>query len=310
MDPIENINPKKDSSLAMLLAAQKKGWRLDYMVQTDLFWEAGAAFTNARPLQVFDRLEDCSIVGEPVKKKLSEFDILLMRKDPPFDMSYIYSTYLLEQAASAGSLVVNRPASLRDYNEKLSTLWFPQCCPPMLVSADMEQLRHFIDQEEDIIVKPLDGMGGESIFRVTKGDPNTNVILETLTGNGVKLAMAQRYIAAISEGDKRILLIDGKPIDYALARIPAKGENRGNLAAGGRGVSVPLSDRDRWICEQIGPTLRKKGLLFVGIDVIGDYLTEINVTSPTCIRELDRANNIDIAGELMDVLESKVLLEH
>ena len=310
MDPIENINPKKDSSLAMLLAAQKKGWRLDYMLQTDLFWEAGDAFANARPLKVVDQAQNCSAVGEPVKKKLADFDMLLMRKDPPFDMNYIYSTYLLEHAASAGTLVVNNPASLRDYNEKLSTLWFPQCCPPMLVSADQGQLRGFIDQEKDIIIKPLDGMGGESIFRIKKDDPNTNVILETLTKNGTTLAMAQRYIAAITEGDKRILLIDGKPIDYALARIPAKGETRGNLAAGGKGVSVPLSDRDRWICEQIGPTLRKKGLLFVGIDVIGDYLTEINVTSPTCIRELDRANDIDIAGELMSMLESKISLKN
>ena len=310
MDPIENINPKKDSSLAMLLAAQKKGWRLDYMLQTDLFWEAGDAFANARPLKVVDQAQNCSAVGEPVKKKLADFDMLLMRKDPPFDMNYIYSTYLLEHAASAGTLVVNNPASLRDYNEKLSTLWFPQCCPPMLVSADQGQLRGFIDQEKDIIIKPLDGMGGESIFRIKKDDPNTNVILETLTKNGTTLAMAPRYIAAITEGDKRILLIDGKPIDYALARIPAKGETRGNLAAGGKGVSVPLSDRDRWICEQIGPTLRKKGLLFVGIDVIGDYLTEINVTSPTCIRELDRANDIDIAGELMSMLESKISLKN
>ncbi len=306
MDPIEDINPKKDSSLAMLLAAQKKGWDIDYMLQSDLFWHDGEAFAQVRRMEVFDRQTDWFKLQEPIAVPLTTFDILLMRKDPPFDMDYIYSTYLLEQAESQGVLVLNHPASLRDFNEKLSTLWFPECCAPMCVSADMERIKAFIHQQGDVVVKPLDGMGGESIFRIRKEDPNTGVILEMMTKRGRRLIMAQRFIKEIEQGDKRILLIDGEPVDYALARIPAKGETRGNLAAGGKGVAVPLSDRDRWICQQVGPTLKDKGLIFVGLDVIGDYLTEINVTSPTCIRELDRAHNLDIAGQLMDVLEQKV----
>jgi glutathione synthase len=229
-----------------------------------------------------------------------------MRKDPPFDMQYIHTTYLLELAEAAGVLMINKPQSLRDANEKLYTAWFPQCTPATLVSRDMAQLRKFLQEQGDIIVKPLEGMGGTSIFRLTLDDPNISVVLETLTNNGKQYIMAQRYIPEISAGDKRILLIDGKPIPYALARIPATGETRGNLAAGGRGEGLPLSERDYWICEQVGPTLKKKGLVFVGIDVIGDYLTEINVTSPTCIRELDQQFSLDIAGELMECIAEKL----
>jgi glutathione synthase len=229
-----------------------------------------------------------------------------MRKDPPLDLEYLYSTYLLEQAETRGTLVVNRCASLRDANEKLFTAWFPHCCAPTLVSRDAGRFRAFLAEQGDIILKPLDAMGGASVFRVRQDDPNTAVILETLTDHGRRMAMAQRFIPEISAGDKRILLVDGEPVPYALARIPAPGETRGNLAAGGRGEGVPLSERDYWICAQVAPVLREKGLLFVGLDVIGDYLTEINVTSPTCIRELDRQYGLDIAGQLMDAIAARL----
>jgi glutathione synthase len=229
-----------------------------------------------------------------------------MRKDPPVDLEFFYSTFLLERAEAHGALIVNRPGAVRNANEKLYTAWFPDCCPPTRVSRDMKLLKEFLEEHNDIIVKPLNGMGGASVFRVQQGDPNVNVILETITDNGKTTAMAQRYIPEITEGDKRILMIDGKPFPHALARIPASGETRGNLAAGGSGKGVDLSERDRWICEQVGPALREQGLLFVGIDVIGDYLTEINVTSPTCIRELDSIYQADIAGELMDAIEKQL----
>ncbi len=300
MDPIGSINYKKDSTLAMLLAAQQQGWELYYMEQADLFLATAEARALMRPLQVQADPDCWYSLGQTEPRPLAELDVILMRKDPPFDMDYIYTTYLLELAETAGTLVVNRPQSLRDANEKLFTALFPQCTPPTLVSSRAELIRDFLAEHGDIILKPLDSMGGTSIFRVQQGDVNTGVIIETLTHHGRRQIMAQRYIPEISEGDKRILLIDGDPIPYALARIPAQGETRANLAAGGRGVGIPLTDRDRWICEQVAPVLRAKGLLFVGLDVIGDYLTEINVTSPTCIRELDEQFNLNIAGRLLE----------
>ena len=306
MDPIEAINPKKDSSLAMLLAAQQRGWQLYYMQQQDLSVRDGKLQLRAQAISVSDDPQNWFELGEPQRIPAKELDVILMRKDPPFDMQYIHSTYLLELAEAEGVLVVNKPQTLRDANEKLFTAWFPQCCPPTLVSRDMGQLRGFYDEYGDIIIKPLEGMGGVSIFRLKQGDPNVSVALETLTQNGQQYIMAQRFIPEITAGDKRILLVDGEPMPHALARIPAKGETRGNLAAGGRGEGVPLSERDRWICSQVGPTLKQKGLLFVGLDVIGDYLTEINVTSPTCIRELDAQFGLDIGGALMDSIAEKL----
>jgi glutathione synthase len=237
---------------------------------------------------------------------LGELDVILMRKDPPFDNEYIYSTYILEAAQKQGSLIVNNPQSLRDCNEKVFATQFPQCCPPVLVSRNSEQLRAFHQQHQDVIFKPLDGMGGDGIFRCKHDDPNVGVILETLTHHGTQLIMAQRYIPEIKAGDKRILVVDGEAVPYALARIPAEGETRGNLAAGGSGVAQPLSERDQWIVSQVAPTLKEKGLLFVGLDVIGDYLTEINVTSPTCAREIDKAYDTNIGGRLMDAIEARL----
>ena len=306
MDPVGSINIAKDSSFAMLLEAQRRGYTLHYMEMADLELHGNQAVAHMRPLQVMDDPKHWYELGESALRPLAELDVILMRKDPPFDMQYIHSTYLLELAEAEGVLVVNKPQTLRDANEKLFTAWFPQCCPPTLVSRDMSQLRSFLDEFGDVIVKPLEGMGGASIFRLKHGDPNISVALETLTQYGQQYIMAQRFIPEITAGDKRILLVDGEPMPYALARIPAKGETRGNLAAGGRGEGVPLSERDRWICAQVGPTLKQKGLLFVGLDVIGDYLTEINVTSPTCIRELDDQFDLDIGGALMDCIASKL----
>ena len=304
MDPISAINIKKDSSFAMLLAAQAKGWTIMYMEQQDLYLSQGKVMASMREVSVTEDPLNWYQLGESTTRQLSDLEAILMRKDPPFDMEYIYSTYLLEQAQSQGVLVVNHPQSLRDANEKLFTAWFPQCCPPTLVTRKKQLMRDFQEQHGDIIIKPLDGMGGASIFKVSQDDPNFSVIVETLTEQGKKSVMVQQYLPAIKDGDKRILLINGEPVPYALARIPAAGETRGNLAAGGRGEGRPLTERDRWICQQVGPKLREKGLLFVGLDVIGDYLTEINVTSPTCIRELDRQFNLDIAGDLMNCIEA------
>jgi len=306
MDPITSINTHKDSSFAMLLAAQARGWQLHYMEQADLYLDDGRACAGMRTVTVRDQQSDWFTLDEHEDRPLAELDVVLMRKDPPFDMEYIYTTYLLEQAEHQGVLVVNRPQALRDANEKLYTAWFPQCCPATLVSRDPERIRTFLDAQGDIILKPLDGMGGASIFRLRPEDSNSNVIMETLTARGTRFCMAQRYIPEINAGDKRILLINGEPVDFALARIPATGENRGNLAAGGSSRAQPLSERDRWICAQVGPLLRDKGLVFVGLDVIGDFLTEINVTSPTCIRELDQACGLDIAGQLMDAIERRL----
>ncbi|MBD8495891.1 glutathione synthase [Pseudomonas syringae] len=306
MDPIERISYKKDSSLAMLLAAQERGWSLFYMEQQDLYLDAGKARARMKPLTVFADPARWFELGEEADTGLADLDVILMRKDPPFDMEFVYATYLLEQAERDGVLVVNKPQSLRDCNEKLFATQFPQCTPPTLVSRRADILRAFTEQQGDTILKPLDGMGGTSIFRHRAGDPNLSVILETLTLNGTQQIMAQGYLPAIKDGDKRILVIDGEPVPYCLARIPAAGETRGNLAAGGRGEARPLTERDRWIVAQVAPTLREKGLLFVGLDVIGEHLTEINVTSPTCIREIDNAFGTRIGSLLMDAIEKKL----
>jgi glutathione synthase len=306
MDPIDDINYKKDSSLAMLWAAQQKGWELYYMEQSHLYSRDGDVRARMAPISVdmnpnkwFEReaYQDLS---------LTELDVILMRKDPPFDNEFIYTTHLLAVAEAAGVLIVNRTQSLRDFNEKLFATHFPQCCPPVLVSRSEERLKAFHAEHKDVIFKPLDGMGGSSIYRITEDGLNLGVVIETLTKFGQETIMAQRYIPEIVEGDKRILMINGEPIDYALARIPSQGETRGNLAAGGRGEGRPLSDRDRWIAAQVGPKLREAGLLFVGLDVIGDYLTEINVTSPTCIRELNDQFGLDIGMQLMECIEEQL----
>jgi glutathione synthase len=306
MDPIGSIKAYKDSTLAMLLEAQGRGWPIRYMEQGDLFLRDGRAFARSRALRVFDDTRRWFEWGEETTGPLSGLDVILMRKDPPFDMEYIYTTYLLERAEDEGVLVVNKPRGLRDANEKLYTAWFPQCTPPTLVTRAAGRLREFLAEHGDIVLKPLGGMGGESVFRLRGGDPNANVTIETLTARESRYAMAQRYLPEIAQGDKRILLVDGEPVPYALARIPAPGEFRGNLAAGGQGVGVPLSERDRWICAQVGPALRDKGLLFAGLDVIGDYLTEINVTSPTCIRELDKQYGLHISAMLMDTIAARL----
>lgn len=306
MDPIGSIKPAKDTTLAMLLAAQARGWTLHYLEQPDLYLRDGEARGRTRQLNVRNTAQDWFSFGEERDLGLGSLDVILMRKDPPFDMEYIYSTYLLERAEQAGALIVNRPQALRDANEKAYTAWFPQCCPPTLMTRDMSRIRDFLAAHGKIVVKPLEGMGGTLVFVLAKSDPNLSVVLETLTERGSRLTIAQKYLPEISEGDKRILLIDGQPVPYALARIPAPGESRGNLAAGGSGVGVPLTARDRWICTQVAAALRDKGLLFVGLDVIGDYLTEINVTSPTCARELDKLYGLDIADQFMAVIAHKL----
>jgi glutathione synthase len=306
MDPIDQIKPYKDSSFAMLLEAQHRGWPLYYMQLQDLYMDNSVCYAEARILHVEDHSTHYYRLEPPRIIQLDELDIILMRKDPPFDLEYIYATYLLQQAERHGTLVVNKPQSLRDCNEKLFTHEFPQCCAPFRVSRNPVRLLEFLEQHRDIIIKPLDGMGGRSIFRIELGDPNTNAIIENVTNHGSRQVMVQKYLPEISAGDKRILLIDGQPVPYALARIPAAGENRGNLAVGATAKGQPLSERDYWICNQIAPTLRDRGLLFVGIDVIGDYLTEINVTSPTCIRELDAEFNLNISADLMLCIEQKL----
>ncbi len=306
MDPIGSISVKKDSTLAMLVEAQKRGWTIFYMEQGDLFLKDGIAYAQTRQLKVSYDEQSWYQLGKSEVVALSDLDTILMRKDPPFDTEYIYTTYILELAEATGVLVVNRCQSLRDANEKMYTAWFPQCTPPAVVTRNESQIRDFLDEHNDIILKPLWGMGGAMIFRLRQNDPNIGVAIETLTEYGTRFAMAQRFIPEIRDGDKRILLIDGEPIPYALARVPMKGETRGNLAAGGKGVGVALTERDRWICQQVGPTLKEKGLLFVGLDVIGDYLTEINVTSPTCIRELDTLYDLNISSTLMDAISGRL----
>lgn len=306
MDPIDTINFKKDSSLAMLWAAQRKGWELFYFEQSDLYSRDGVVSARMAPISVAMNPENWFERGEYKDRPLTELDVVLMRKDPPFDNEFLYTTQLLAVAEAAGTLIVNRTQGLRDYNEKLFATHYPECCPPVLVSRSIERLRAFHAEHKDVIFKPLDGMGGSSIYRVDQSGLNLGVILETLTRFGQQTIMAQRYIPEIVDGDKRILMINGEPVPYALARIPSQGETRGNLAAGGRGEGRPLTERDRWIATQVGPKLVEQGLLFVGLDVIGDYLTEINVTSPTCIRELDSQFGLDISMQLMDVIEAKL----
>lgn len=306
MDPIGSIHVKKDSTYAMLLEAQRRGWEIRYMEQADLYVREGRGMAHMRRLKLLDGQVPWFEFTSSEHQPLDGLHAILMRKDPPFDLEYIYTTYILEMAEARGTLVVNKPQSLRDCNEKMFTLWFPQCTPPTLVTHNASQLRAFLQEHHDIILKPLDQMGGASIYRVRDADPNISVIIETLTDRGKTLAMAQRFIPQISAGDKRILLVDGQPVPYALARIPPPGETRGNLAAGGHGEGRPLSERDRWICAEVGPVLRAKGILFAGLDVIGDYLTEINVTSPTCIRELDGLYQINISAQLLDAIAARV----
>uniref|UniRef100_Q0HRE0 Glutathione synthetase n=1 Tax=Shewanella sp. (strain MR-7) TaxID=60481 RepID=Q0HRE0_SHESR len=306
MDPISEINIKKDSSFAMLMAAQERGYQLFYMEMADLAMVNGVAMGNMRPLTVINDANKWFELGEAQDTPLSELNVVLMRKDPPFDTEFIYATYMLERAEEQGVLIVNKPQSLRDANEKLFTAWFSEFTPETIVTRDANRIRAFHQAKGDIILKPLDGMGGTSIFRVKQDDPNLGVIIETLTQYGNQYAMAQAFIPEITKGDKRILVVDGEPVPYALARIPKKGETRGNLAAGGSGVAQPLSDSDWKIARAIGPELKKRGLIFVGLDVIGDKLTEINVTSPTCIREIQAAFDVDITGMLFDAIEARL----
>jgi len=306
MDPIESITPKKDSTFAMLLEAERRGAEIHYLQQANLRLLAGDALGDSQVLNVREDLSDWFTLGSQQEIRLGDLDAILMRKDPPFDMEYIYSSYILERAEDAGALIVNRPQSLRDMNEKAYTAWFAECAPLTLVTRSMPGMKAFLKEHERIVVKPLDGMGGKSIFVVAVGDNNANVIFETLTDNGSRFAMAQVYIPEISEGDKRILLIDGEAIPYALARIPSADDNRGNLVMGAVGKGLELSERDRWICSQVGPVMKERGVVFAGIDVIGDYLTEINVTSPTGIRELDTAFDLNIAGTLFDAIEARL----
>ena len=303
MDPIASIKIAKDSTFAMLLEAQRRGHRLHYVIPGGLGLAGGEAVATTAPLTVREDVRDWFTLGETATRRFGEGDVVLMRKDPPVDPEFIGDTQILSMAQRQGAMIVNDPQGLRDMNEKLGALAFPQCCPPTLVSRDAVALKAFVAEHGDAVLKPLDGMGGRSIFRAVAGDTNLNVILETLTDGRRRLAMAQRYIPEINAGDKRILLIDGVPVDYCLARIPQGDEFRGNLAAGGRGEARPLSERDRWIAAQVGPSLAARGMRFVGLDVIGDWLTEVNVTSPTCIREIDAAYATNIAGLLFDAIE-------
>ena len=306
MDPIATITPKKDSTLAMLLEASRRGADIRYFEQRSLRLVDGQARGRGCTLEVEDTDEGWWSLGDAEDLALGDLDVILMRKDPPFDMEYIYTTYILDRARAAGALVVNHPEALRDINEKAYTAWFPECTPLTLITRSIGDMKAFLAENERIVVKPLDGMGGKSIFVVQKGDNNANVVFETLTDNGRRFAMAQLYIPEISEGDKRILLIDGEPIPYALARIPPEDDNRGNLVIGARAEGRQLSTRDREICARVGPVLSERGVIFAGIDVIGDYLTEINVTSPTGIRELDRQFSVNIAGAMFDAIEKRL----
>ena len=304
MDPIGGIKPYKDSTFAMLLEAQRRGHLLYYMEPGDLYAEDGRVFARMQQLEVRDNTTDWFTLSPLGSLSLDELDIVLMRRDPPFDMDYIYATYMLELAEKAGTLVINRPQSLRDANEKFFINNFPQCCVPMLISSRSELIREFVLQNGHSVVKPLDGMGGESIFQVSNSDLNLNVILETITRHDSRPVMAQKFIDEITSGDKRILMVNGEPVPYALARYPGEGDFRGNLAKGGSSKGVALSERDHWICSQVGPELKQRGILFAGLDVIGDWLSEVNVTSPTCIRELDEEFGLNIAGQLFDAAEN------
>ena len=306
MDPISQVNVKKDSSMAMMFEAQKRGYEIYYMEMKDLYLDQGQCRATAQKLKVFDDPQHWYELDEVNDIAVSELDAVLMRKDPPFDTEFIYATYMLERAEVEGTLIVNKPQSLRDCNEKLFTAWFAELTPRTLVTRNNDKIREFHQTEKDIIIKPLDGMGGASIFRIKENDANVGVILETLTNHGNQYAMVQEFMPEIKNGDKRILIVNGEPMPYCLARIPAQGETRGNLAAGGRGEARPLSATDRLIAETIAPELKKRGLYFVGLDVIGDKVTEINVTSPTCIREIEAAYPINISGKLMDAIEENI----
>jgi glutathione synthase len=311
MDPISAITYAKDSTLAMLLAAQERGFELAYLEQRDLLLRDGVAAGTLRPLTVRADAASWFTLGEPRLAPLSELDVLLMRKDPPFDMEYIYSSYILERAEAAGVLVVNRPQGLRDMNEKVYTAWFPQCCAATLITRDMNHMAAFLREHGKIVVKPLHGMGGASIFVLQGGDPNARVVFETLTEYGRRFAIAQRYLPEIAtSGDSRVLVIDGEAVPYALARMPQGEDHRGNLAAGAKCVGRALNERDRWLVGQIGPALAARGMLFVGLDVIGGYVTEINVTSPTGIRELDKQFGISIGALLMAAIEKRLTARH
>ena len=306
MDPIGSITPKKDSSLAMLLEASRRGAEIHYFEQQDLRMLSGKAIGRSTRLNVRDDNDDWFDFGEQRDIELGDLDAILMRKDPPFNMEYVYTTYILDRAELAGALIVNAPQALRDMNEKAYTAWFPDCTPLTLVTRSMDQMKAFLAEHDRVVVKPLDGMGGRSIFVIKKGDNNANVIFETLTDYGQQFAMAQVYIPEITLGDKRILLIDGEPVPYALARIPTGDDNRGNIVAGATTKGQALSEADKRICAQVGPVLREQGVLFAGIDVIGDFMTEVNVTSPTGIRELDRNFDLNIAGLMFDAIEKKL----
>ncbi|WP_312927738.1 glutathione synthase [Pseudescherichia sp.] len=306
MDPIAGINIKKDSSFAMLLEAQRRGYELHYMEMADLYLINGQARARTRTLSVEQNYEQWYTFNGEQDIELADLDVVLMRKDPPFDTEFVYATYILERAEEKGTLIVNKTQSLRDCNEKLFTAWFPELTPETLVTRNKAQLKAFWQKHSDIILKPLDGMGGASIFRVKEGDPNLGVIAETLTEHGTRYCMAQNYLPAIKDGDKRVLVVDGEPVPYCLARIPQGGETRGNLAAGGRGEPRPLTDSDWDIARRVAPTLKAKGLIFVGLDIIGDRLTEINVTSPTCIREIEAEFPVSITGMLMDAIEKRL----
>ena len=306
MDPIDRIQFKKDSSLAMLWAAQQRGWQLVYMEPEDLYLNGGQARARSRNLTVRMDPSDWYSFESEDDIALGDLDVILMRQDPPVDRNFLMATYILSAAEEQGALVVNPPAMLRDCNEKLFATQFEDLTPPLIVTCSSARLRAFYAEHKDIIIKPIDGMGGSSIFRVKEGDGNLGVIIETLTEHGTRQAMAQKFVPDIKQGDKRILMIEGEPVPYALARIPSAGENRGNLAAGGRGEGRELTDRDREICARVAPVIKAKGLMFVGLDVIGDYLTEINVTSPTCIRELDASFGIDISAMLMDAIANRL----
>ncbi|MBL0164567.1 MAG: glutathione synthase [Xanthomonadales bacterium] len=306
MDAIADIKIAKDTTFALLLEAQNRGFRLFYLTQGDLAIRDGIAWARLAELAVRDEAGNWFDLGAPMWTDLRSIDIVLARKDPPVDAQFIYDTHVLQLAQDAGVLVVNDPQGLRDANEKLFAQHFPECCAPTVVARSAGELKQFAAEHGRIVLKPLDGMGGRSIFLSGHGEPNLNVIIETLTANGQAFAMAQKFIPEISAGDKRILMIDGEPVPYALARIPQGDEFRGNLAAGGKGVGIALSDRDRWIAAQVGPELKRRGMLFVGLDVIGDWLTEVNVTSPTCLRELDAQFGLNIAGQLFDVIETRL----
>ena len=306
MDPIDHIKPAKDTTLAMMLAAQRRGHELHYLGLGDIWLRDGVANGRARPVQVRDDAHDWYTLGEAAVRPLGGFDAILMRKDPPFDTEYIYATYILERAEAAGALVVNRPQGLRDMNEKVYTAWFPECCAPTLITRDMADMHAFLREHGRAVCKPLHGMGGRSIFVLDAGDKNASVVFETLTDYGQRYAIVQRYLPEIvTTGASRVILVDGEPVPYALARIPSPADNRGNLAAGATGVGRPLDERDRWLAARIGPQLRERGMLFVGLDVIGGYVTEINVTSPTGVRELDRQFGLDVGGLLVDAVEKR-----